>query len=133
MTQTEETKRAVPGAEMFFGESVAQYLAELSDEAYQAELGIEGLLLGKAYSDNAGQYVVVSGITQDYSKTAESVGWFGSSDSTVFSPEHLRIMDGIFKSRAYAIIVDASRGAMATYSVEHGVARKIPSVMVENY
>ena len=42
MTQTDGNRRTVPGAELFFGESVAQYLADLSDDVFSEEGYAEG-------------------------------------------------------------------------------------------
>ncbi len=134
MTQAEFLARSVPGAELFFGESVAQYLADISDEAYGEEAEATGFLLGKAYRDTAGEYAVVSGITQDASKSANAVGLFRSSLSGISATqEDVRRSAAVFGYvRAYLIIVDAVQGAMAMYVVENGAARKVPSAMVEN-
>ncbi len=134
MTQIEMRIRSVPGAELFFGESVAQYLADLSDEAFRTETSIEGLLLGRIYSDECGVYCVVSGVTQDFDRSSHAVGWFKSGDGDCsMDQSDVRKTQALFGySKAYAISVNCTRGEMATYSVENGVARKVPSVMVEN-
>lgn len=124
----------MPGAELFFGESVAQYLADLSDEAYDSETSIEGFLLGRFYSDDRGIYCIVSGVTQDPDRTSHAVGWFRSAEGgCVMGQSDVRKVQSLFGyRRAYVISVDCSRGEMAMYSVENGVARKVPSAMVEN-
>ncbi len=134
MSQMEEIPRTVPGAELFFGESVAQYLAEISEEAYLAESTVEGLLLGKRFVDAQGEYAVISGMTQNTAKPLNAVGWFRSSeDGDTVTPGDLSRIYSLFGyARTYAIIVDSVKEAMAMYVVENGVARKVRSVMVEN-
>ncbi len=134
MSQTEEIPRTVPGVELFFGESVAQYLAEISEEAYSAESSAEGFLLGKRFTDPQGEYAVVSGVTQDVAKAGQTVGWFRSSESgNVVTPGDLSKIYTLFGySRVYVIIIDSSAESMAMYVAENGVARKVKSVMVEN-
>ena len=134
MTQTEKRTRSMPGAELFFGESVAQYLADLSDEAYASETCIEGLLLGKLYFDDRGTYCIVSGLTQDLSRIPNAVGWFRSCEGNcTMTQADVRKVQSLFGyTKVYAIAVDCSGGEMAMYSVDNGVARKVPSAMVEN-
>ncbi len=134
MIQTEKRARSVPGAELFFGESVAQYLADLSDEAYATETTTEGLLLGKTYSDDRGSYCIVSGVSQDLGRSSHAVGWFRSVEGgSSMDQSDIRKIQSLFGYiKVYVIAVDCSLGEMATYSVENGVARKIPSAMVEN-
>ena len=132
MTQT-DSRRTVPGAELFFGESVAQYLADLSDDVFSEEGYAEGLLLGRRYRDDLGQYVIISGVTQDMTNVKDAVGWFKSSDSCEINQQDIGRMVSLFGYiRIYAIAVDYAQGSMAMYSVENGAARKIPSAMVEN-
>lgn len=134
MSQIEEINRTVPGAELFFGESVAQYLADISDEAYTEEKEAVGFLLGRFYRDAKGIYAVVSGVTQDVAKAASAVGIFRSSLSGGdASQEDVRRAASVFGyTRTYLIVIDAVQGAMAMYLVENGVARKVPSAMIEN-
>ena len=142
MTQTDGNRRTVPGAELFFGESVAQYLADLSDDVFSEEGYAEGLLLGRRYRDDLGQYVIISRVTQDMSRTADAVGWFKSSESCDIDQNDISRMVSLFGYirmvslfgyiRVYAIAVDYAQGSMAMYSVENGAARKVPSAMVEN-
>ncbi len=134
MSQTEFVPRSVPGAELFFGESVAQYLADISDEAYGEEAEAAGFLLGRAYRDSAGDYAVVSGVTQDPARSASAVGVFRSSLSGIdATQEDVRRAVSVFGYvRVYVIIVDAVQGAMSMYAVENGAARKVRSAMVEN-
>ncbi len=134
MPQTEFLPRSVPGAEMLFGESVAQYLADVSDEAYGEEAEAAGFLLGRIYRDSAGEYAVVSGVTQDPSRASGAVGFFRSSLSGIdATQEDVRRAVSVFGYvRVYAVIVDAVQGAMAMYVVENGTARKVSSAMVEN-
>ena len=133
MTQTETNRRTVPGAELFFGESVAQYLADLSDDVFSEEGYAEGLLLGRRYRDDLGEYVIVSGITQDLSRTKDAVGWFKSSESCDIGQADIARMVALFGYvRTCAIAVDYAQGSMAMYIVENGVARRAPSAMVEN-
>ncbi len=134
MSQAEKRVRSVPGAEVFFGESVAQYLADLSDEAYATETAAEGLLLGKLYSDDRGSYCIVSGVSQDLSGISNAVGWFRSAEggSSVDQSDIRKVRSLFGYAKTYVIAVDCGRGEMATYSVENGVARKVPSAMVEN-
>ena len=132
MTQT-DSRRTVPGAELFFGESVAQYLADLSDDVFSEEGYAEGLLLGRRYRDDLGQYVIISGVTQDMTNVKDAVGWFKSSDSCEINQQDIGRMVSLFGYiRIYAIAVDYAQGSMAMYAVENGAARKIPSTMVEN-
>ena len=135
MTQTEKIKRTVPGAELFFGESVAQYLADLSDEAYAEETETEGLLLGRIYHDDGGEYAVISGVSGDLAQMKDAVGWFRSSDGRcdIDQSDVRRIISLFGYVRVYVIAVDYSQGAMAMYAVENGVARKVPSAMIENF
>ena len=134
MTQTDGNRRTVPGAELFFGESVAQYLADLSDDVFSEEGYAEGLLLGRRYRDDLGQYVIISGVTQDMSRTADAVGWFKSSESCDIDQNDISRMVSLFGYiRIYAIAVDYAQGSMAMYAVENGVSRKVPSAMVENF
>jgi len=134
MVQIEEVNRTVPGAELFFGESVAQYLADLSDEAYSEEKEAAGFLLGRFYRDARGTYAVVSGVTQDVAKAGSAVGIFRSSlsggDAT---QEDVRRAVSVFGyTRSYLIVIDAVQGAMGMYLIDNGVARKVLSAMVEN-
>lgn len=134
MTQTECRRRTVPGAELFFGESVAQYLADISDEAFYSGAEAEGLLLGKVCYDDIGSYCIVSGVSQDLSNTEHAVGWFRSSASgTGPGPEGIRRLISLFGYvKRYAIVIDYSVGTMAMFAVENGAARKVSSAMVEN-
>ena len=134
MATKQEISRIVPGAELFFGESVAQYLADISDEAYSEEKEAVGFLLGGTYHDSRGDYAVVSGVTQDVAKASSAVGIFRSSlsggDAT---QEDVRRAVSVFGyTRTYLIVIDAVQGAMGMYAVENGVARKVPSAMVES-
>ena len=134
MATKQEISRIVPGAELFFGESVAQYLADISDEAYSEEKEAVGFLLGGSYHDSRGDYAVVSGVTQDVAKASSAVGIFRSSlsggDAT---QEDVRRAVSVFGYiRTYLIVIDAVQGAMGMYAVENGVARKVPSAMVES-
>ena len=134
MATKQELSRIVPGAELFFGESVAQYLADISDEAYSEEKEAVGFLLGGSYHDSRGDYAVVSGVTQDVAKASSAVGLFRSSlsggDAT---QEDVRRAVSVFGyTRTYLIVIDAVQGAMGMYAVENGVARKVPSAMVES-
>ena len=134
MATKQEISRIVPGAELFFGESVAQYLADISDEAYSEEKEAVGFLLGGSYHDSRGDYAVVSGVTQDVAKASSAVGIFRSSlsggDAT---QEDVRRAVSVFGyTRTYLIVIDAVQGAMGMYAVENGVARKVPSAMVES-
>ena len=134
MATKQELSRIVPGAELFFGESVAQYLADISDEAYSEEKEAVGFLLGGSYHDSRGDYAVVSGVTQDVAKASSAVGIFRSSlsggDAT---QEDVRRAVSVFGyTRTYLIVIDAVQGAMGMYAVENGVARKVPSAMVES-
>ena len=134
MATKQEISRIVPGAELFFGESVAQYLADISDEAYSEEKEAVGFLLGGTYHDSRGDYAVVSGVTQDIAKASSAVGIFRSSlsggDAT---QEDVRRAVSVFGyTRTYLIVIDAVQGAMGMYAVENGVARKVPSAMVES-
>ncbi len=134
MATKQEISRIVPGAELFFGESVAQYLADISDEAYSEEKEAVGFLLGGSYHDSRGDYAVVSGVTQDVAKASSAVGLFRSSlsggDAT---QEDVRRAVSVFGyTRTYLIVIDAVQGAMGMYAVENGVARKVPSAMVES-
>lgn len=132
MTQT-DNRRTVPGAELFFGESVAQYLADLSDDVFSEEGYAEGLLLGRRYRDDLGQYVIISGVTQDMTNVKDAVGWFKSSDTCEINQQDIGHMVSLFGYiRIYAIGVDYAQGSMAMYAVENGAARKVPSAMVEN-
>lgn len=130
----EKRTRPVSGAELFFGESVAQYLADISDEAYGSESASEGLLLGKLYSDDCGTYCIVSGVTQDLSETSNAVGWFRSSEGgcTITQTDIVELQSIFGYVPAYAVIIDCFKGEMAMYAVKNGVARKTPSVMIEN-
>ena len=134
MVRTEEIDRMVPGAELFFGESVAQYLADLSDEALYNEKEAVGFLLGKLYHDAKGTYAVISGVTQDAAGSASAVGIFRSSlsDGTATQEDVRRAVSVFGYTRSYLIVIDAAQGAMGMYLVENGVARKVPSAMVEN-
>lgn len=134
MTQIGFLPRSVPGAELLFGESVAHYLADISDEAYGEETETSGFLLGKVYRDSAGEYAIVSGVTQDPSRSSNAVGLFRSSLSGMgATQEDVRRATSVFGYvRTYMIIVDAVQGAMSMFVVENGVARKVPSAMVEN-
>lgn len=134
MTQTEEILRMMPGAELFFGESVAQFLADISDEAYTEEAEAEGFLLGRSYHDSIGNYAVVSGVTQNRNGADSAVGYFRSSlEGCGFTQKDVRRCIELFGyARVYAIIIDASQGAMAMYVLENGVARKVPSAMLES-
>lgn len=134
MTQMEEIKRVVPGAELFFGESVAQYLADISDEAFYSGAEAEGLLLGKLYHDDLGVYCIVSGITQDLSDTAHAVGYFrSSSEGSLMDQAGLRRASALLgHGRIYAVVVDQAKGEMAMYRLENGTFWKVPSAMVEN-
>ena len=134
MATKQEISRIVPGAELFFGESVAQYLADVSDEAYSEEKEAVGFLLGGTYHDSRGDYAVVSGVTQYVAKASSAVGIFRSSlsggDAT---QEDVRRAVSVFGyTRTYLIVIDAVQGAMGMYAVENGVARKVPSAMVES-
>ena len=114
MTQTDGNRRTVPGAELFFGESVAQYLADLSDDVFSEEGYAEGLLLGRRYRDDLGQYVIISGVTQDMSRTADAVGWFKSSESCDIDQNDISRMVSLFGYiRVYARAVDYAQGSMA--------------------
>lgn len=134
MASTEEISRIVPGAELFFGESVAQYLADISDEAYSEEKEAVGFLLGGYYNDVRGTYAVVSGVTQDVAKASSAVGIFRSSlsggDATQEDVGRAASVFGY--TRSYLIVIDAVQGAMGMYVIENGVARKVPSAMVES-
>ena len=124
----------MPGAELFFGESVAQFLADISDEAYAEEAEAEGFLLGKLYHDSLGGYAVVSGVTQDPNGADAAVGYFRSSlEGCGFTQKDARRCIDLFGYvRVYAVIIDASQGEMAMYVLENGAARKVPSVMLES-
>ena len=134
MAQIGFVPRSVPGAELLFGESVAHYLADISDESYGEESESTGFLLGKVYRDSAGEYAIVSGVTQDPTKTMNAVGLFRSSLSGFDANDgDVRRAVSLFGSaRIYMIIVDAVQGAMCMYVVENGIARKVRSAMVEN-
>lgn len=134
MCQAEVSKRIVPGVELFFGESVAQYIAELSDESYYEETVAEGLLLGKSFLDNEGRYTVVSGVSQSYSKLENSIGWFRcSSESDVLSPEEIRKLESLFPSNSpYVILANPQNGTLAMYRLDFGHLTKVRSIMLES-
>lgn len=134
MSQNDVIPRMVPGAELFFGESVAQYLASMADDVYDMESSAEGLLIGRAYSDPRGDYVVISGVTQDLARTDGIVGMFRiSEDGCIVSQHDLSRSYTVFGyRRAYMIKLDSAQGTMAMYVLENGVARKVPSAMLES-
>ena len=135
MTQTEGMKRIAPGAEVFFGESVVQYLADLSDTAFYEGADAEGLLLGKVMRDDGGDYAVISGATQDMARATDAIGCFFSTEKGCeMAQDRVRRVNSLFGySKVYVMAVDQSEGAIATYVVENGAARKAPSVMIENF
>ncbi|MCQ2079575.1 MAG: hypothetical protein MJZ38_05950 [archaeon] len=134
MTQAADPKRIVSGVEMFFGESVAQYLADVSDESYYDESVAEGLLLGKVFVDDQGRYVVISGATQDLGRTESAVGWFRCSPCAdeVSENDLRRIRSVLGDSGAYMILANSQQGTLSMYSVDH-VVRKVRSIMIENF
>lgn len=134
MSQIDEVPRTVPGAEMFFGETVAQYLAELSSQMYEEESECEGLLLGRCYHDTHGDYVIVSGATQNMSADDSAVGWFTiSPDAGRVGLSQLRRTKDLFgKKKVYLMILNSVAETMAIFSIEGESSRIVPSVMVEN-
>ena len=112
----------------------ARYCATLSDEAYSEEKEAVGFLLGGYYHDVRGTYAVVSGVTQDVAKASSAVGIFRSSlsggDATQEDVGRAASVFGY--TRSYLIVIDAVQGAMGMYVIENGVARKVPSAMVES-
>jgi 26S proteasome regulatory subunit N11 len=154
-SRSEPTFRPRPakGTSLFVYMEALLDMTDHADEGYDEGVEIMGLMMGKIYRDDIGEYAVVTDtVTSDLESDEVSVRFsesaleelFGGSDDTVVGWYHshpgfgcylsetdIKTHTGMFgKDIGFAMVIDPSDGTMKVFVCEDGVQKDASMVVM---
>ncbi|MDN5357962.1 MAG: Mov34/MPN/PAD-1 family protein [Candidatus Methanomethylophilaceae archaeon] len=158
-TGREYRRRSVPGVPLFIGENVVSRIANHADIGFAEEKEIMGLVMGRVYRDEEGEYsVACDTATAKLDSTGMSVrfdpdsledlfesidgsagdgviGWYHSHPGfgCYLSDVDIRTHSRIFgEGLGFAIVIDPSDESLMVFTVEKSIPKTVQIVIAED-
>jgi len=156
--ELEFRQRTVKGTSLYVTEAVLSNIADHADEGYLDNKEIMGLMMGSAYRDDEGEYVIVTGtatskldsneVSVRFNKESLEqlfgsidrcrgviVGWYHSHPGygCYLSDIDIKTHEGIFrKDIGFAIVVDPADSTIIAFQCVDGEPNKVPMLIMDS-
>ena len=157
--QKEFRPRTVRSSSLFISMSAIEAMTDHADEGYLDNKEIMGLMMGRSYSDDIGEYVLVTDIATsgldsdevsvrfnhdsledlfesiDTSDGKNIVGWYHSHPGfgCYLSSTDMKTHEGIFgEELGFAVVIDPSDSTLKAFTFCNGEVKEVSMIIMES-